>query len=90
MPKSAFVQHSDITSCPNAKPTLGPEEHGIQQEAPKHTLRDCLLARKSKSVNGGEVDDNGLSYQCTVSCAHGNKERDITGETVVNEWGDCG
>lgn len=103
MPRKVVESQGHTTTYPDIKPTRSADPaisgfYGLHDtnekeegtEVPKSTLRDCLLAHKPSQDEGSDADDNKLNYQCVVSCAHGKTERDITGETVVNEWGDCG
>jgi hypothetical protein len=52
--------------------------------------RVCLLTRAAVLDEGSGDSSLDLLFFYLGLCENKKKERDIMGETVVNEWGDCG
>lgn len=52
--------------------------------------RVCLLAKAAVLDEGSGDSSLDLLFVYLCLCENKKTERDIMGETVVNEWGDCG
>lgn len=82
----AIVQedHEDVPDIDTASARIDdrtPDTKLVRSaDKPTCSLSRCLLAS----------EDDDWQHCCIDRCGIGMADRDITGETVVNEWGDCG